>query len=92
MNNTSETNSSFTFNRSDITSSTLNESDFKNVTNMQNGGGLFCKDEFTKILLECLSDDRPDIACYLLCKLEKTPKDLTMCSNIKRNILHYLTI
>jgi hypothetical protein len=89
MNITSESNSNFTFNRSDI----LTENIQKNLElSVQNGGGLFCKDEFTKILLECFSDDRPDIACYLLCKLDKVPNDITMCIENKRNILHYMTI
>ena len=90
MNITSESNSNFTFNRSDILSDNIDTK--LKVSNEQNGGGLFCKDEYTKILLECFSDDRPDIACYLLCKLDKKPNDLTMCSKDKKNILHYMTI
>ena len=88
MNIKSDTESSFTFKRGDI--KTANNSD--NINNNQNGGGLFCSDEFNNILLECLSDERPDIACYLLCKLDKMPTDITKCDESGRNILHYMTI
>ena len=59
---------------------------------VQNGGGLFCSDDFNNILLESLSDGRPDIACYLLCKTQKLPKDITKKDKMGRNILHYLSI
>ena len=98
MNITSDSNSNatFTFSRSDLTSDNIqnikNAHNEQNNSNFQTGGGLFCKDDFTKILLECFSDDRPDIVCYLLSKLNHLPKDLTMHNEIKRNIFHYLTI
>jgi hypothetical protein len=98
MNITSDSNSNatFTFSRSDLTSDNIqniqNVHNEQNNSNFQTGGGLFCKDDFTKILLECFSDDRPDIVCYLLSKLNHLPKDLTMNNEIKRNIFHYLTI
>jgi len=56
------------------------------------GGGLFCGDEFTSILLECFGDERPDVACYLLCKMNKVPKEITKKDNAKRNIMHYFTL
>ena len=106
MNITSESSFNFSFKREDLLSdNTITEYNNKNnnnnknnrnnkkyITNIHNGGGLFCTDEFTKILLECFSDDRPDIVCYLLCKLDKIPNDLTLTLQSKRNILHYLTI
>ena len=83
--NASLSDSEFTFTRSELESS---KDDYK----FQNGGGLFCNDELTDILLGCLSDSRPDIACYLFCKLQKFPKELSKTDESGRNILHYMTI
>ncbi len=58
----------------------------------QIGGGFFCSDDFTTILLECFCDNRPDVACYLLCKSSKTPKDITKKDKTDRNLLHYMSI
>jgi hypothetical protein len=58
----------------------------------QIGGGFFCSDDFTTILLECFCDNRPDVACYLLCKSSKSPKDITKKDKTDRNLLHYMSI
>ena len=84
MNTLTESSSNFTFKRSDI------ETEKHNT--IQSGGGLFCSDEFTKILLECFGDERPDIVCYLLCKLDRKPEDITKCDENDRNLLHYMTL
>ena len=49
MNIKSDTESSFTFKRGDIESA-HNYDNIKNIKNNQNGGGLFCSDEFNNIL------------------------------------------
>lgn len=76
--------SKFTFNRSQLSSD-------KTINN-QNGGGFFCDDDFNNILLECFSDNRPDIACYLLCKIKKNPIDIDNQDEFARNLFHYMSI
>jgi hypothetical protein len=88
--------SEFTFKRNDIlTDNTINEMTEHNYIN-QNGGGildtLFGKNELSTILLESFTDGRPDIACYLLCKLKKCECDVCITDNMNRNLLHYMTI
>ena len=85
--NTLSNTSEFTYNHSDTVS--YNEKSHKLN---QNGGGLFCDDELTNILLKCFTDERPDIVCYLLCKLNKNPEKITKINDIKRNLFHYFTI
>jgi ankyrin repeat protein len=84
QNLTEDTNniSEFSFRRSELENDTIN----------QTGGGIFCNDDFNNILLECLEDGRPDVACYLFCKTQKMPKDICKQDNSGRNILHYMTI
>jgi ankyrin repeat protein len=107
-NNNSTNSTEFTFSRSelDISSQTNHinggnnnsenkyseESTLSVNTFNQNGGGLFCSDEFNDILLEAFSDSRPDIVCYLLCKTKKLPKDLLKKDKSGKNILHYMSI
>jgi hypothetical protein len=88
MNTLTESSSNFTFKRSDIET----EKQDKKQDKIQSGSGLFCSDEFTKILLECFGDERPDIVCYLLCKLDRKPEDITKCDENDRNLLHYMTL
>lgn len=76
--------SKFTFNRTQLSSD-------KTINN-QNGGGFFCDDDFNNILLECFSDNRPDVACYLLCKIKKNPTDIDNQDEYGRNLFHYMSI
>ncbi len=78
----------FTFSRSDLDS----VHKVNHAKQSQSGGGLFCNDEIADILLCAFSDARPDIACYLFCKLQKFPKDLTKVDENKKNILHHMTL
>ncbi len=106
-NNNSTTGTEFTFSRTELDSTHENqmnggnnysvntyseESTLSVNTFNQNGGGLFCSDEFNDILLEAFCDVRPDIVCYLLCKTKKLPKDLVKKDTTGKNILHYMSI
>ncbi len=103
-NNNSTNSTEFTFSRSELDSARKNqmngggnntyseESTLSVNTFNQNGGGLFCTDEFNNILLEAFCDGRPDIVCYLLCKTKKLPKDIIKKDKSGKNILHHMSI
>jgi ankyrin repeat protein len=107
-NNNSTTSTEFTFSRAeldishtnlmngggnnDLTNTYSEESTLSVNTFNQNGGGLFCTDEFNDILLEAFCDGRPDIVCYLLCKTKKLPKDIVKKDKSGKNILHHMSI
>lgn len=106
-NNNSTNSTEFTFSRSELDISHTNymnggnnnlentyseESTLSVNTFNQNGGGLFCSDEFNEILLEAFCDGRPDIVCYLLCKTKKLPKDLLTKDKTGKNILHHMSL
>ena len=91
MSNLDSSISEFTFKRNDIISENISE----NISE-QNGGGilndLFGNDDIEKLLLESFRDDRQDIACYILCKLNRCPKNICKQDDNGRNLLHYMTI
>jgi len=95
MSNLDSSISDFTFKRNDMISEN-NSDNISDIVYEQNGGGilnsLFGTNEMDKLLLDSFSDGRPDVACYLLCKIKKCPQNICKTDETGRNLLHHMTI
>jgi hypothetical protein len=78
---------------SSVSSKYSNKTDDSTTSAIQLGGGFFDdENELDRLIMKAFSDNKAEVACYLLSNKKSIKYNTKLIDEGKRNLLHYLTI